>query len=627
MLARENECLNWVRKAQLGDQDSLDRLAEAARVRLHEYVFRLTLAEDLTQDIVQETILEMLRLLGKLRKADRFWEWLYGIAFNKVRNHYGRQWRHKTRPLSENGPEPAGKAGDEVLAQVVTEELKQIVLDSIQRLEPRQRAVLTMRCYDHMSYAEIARLMGCSEIGTRALFYRAKKTLARLLSDHGLTKGSLVMALIVFGKMTAVSEATAAEISVSAATVSVGPVAALLATATSKVGIVTLATAGVLAAGTIAATHEWATSQRDVLPDHSRDWLIPSPQAESSAPLECWYYFPEGPDQSVMTRLMSFDNTGGKPVCLVLENQHANYYFEHRANTVTIASHHMWQEDLRVRRLPTDPPELSDFLARVEGGPRDVPLTAGRGKGLLIVYERSAEGRGRIRQVERHPNGLEEEYFQFGWPESAHVVDQRDAMHQRGWTYFRLSGYVNGMAVSGTGRLPFTFAARQSHYPWLELRIGSRVRAVDAKNGAIVYDRDGRIAARYASGGLFQGLARPWMGLHAIDTIRRDAARQQLRFQTEYDGGNNAKVVVQTNAVTLVYTINMEQDTIERIALTSAQAEGSSAVSGEIEFTYLQDTDGASAPFPEPRVSTGGSRESNERGMLWLVRLLQSENE
>jgi hypothetical protein len=183
------------------------------------------------------------------------------------------------------------------------------------------------------------------------------------------------------------------------------------------------------------------------------------------------------------------------------------------------------------------------------------------------------------------------------------------------------------MAVSGTGRLPFTFAARQSHYPWLELRIGSRVRAVDAKNGAIVYDRDGRIAARYASGGLFQGLARPWMGLHAIDTIRRDAARQQLRFQTEYDGGNNAKVVVQTNAVTLVYTINMEQDTIERIALTSAQAEGSSAVSGEIEFTYLQDTDGASAPFPEPRVSTGGSRESNERGMLWLVRLLQSENE
>ncbi|HQG49592.1 MAG TPA: sigma factor, partial [Sedimentisphaerales bacterium] len=93
MSSCECDTLELVRKAQLGDRDSLTRLAEAARVRLHEYVFRLTLQEDLTQDIVQETILEMLRLFGKLRQSDRFWGWLHGIAFNKVRNHFGKQWR------------------------------------------------------------------------------------------------------------------------------------------------------------------------------------------------------------------------------------------------------------------------------------------------------------------------------------------------------------------------------------------------------------------------------------------------------------------------------------------------------------------------------------------------------
>ncbi len=54
------------------------------------------------------------------------------------------------------------------------DKLRQIVVQSVQQLAPRHRAVLALRCYDHLSYAEIARLIGCSEIGARAMFYRAK---------------------------------------------------------------------------------------------------------------------------------------------------------------------------------------------------------------------------------------------------------------------------------------------------------------------------------------------------------------------------------------------------------------------------------------------------------------------
>ena len=48
-----------IKKAQLGDRESLSRLAEVARVHLREYVLRLTLQEDLTEDIVQESILDL----------------------------------------------------------------------------------------------------------------------------------------------------------------------------------------------------------------------------------------------------------------------------------------------------------------------------------------------------------------------------------------------------------------------------------------------------------------------------------------------------------------------------------------------------------------------------------------
>ena len=62
-----------VQQAQLGDKKCLNRLAEAGRERLHAYVYCYTLADDLTHDIVQESILKMLEALGELRETQQFW--------------------------------------------------------------------------------------------------------------------------------------------------------------------------------------------------------------------------------------------------------------------------------------------------------------------------------------------------------------------------------------------------------------------------------------------------------------------------------------------------------------------------------------------------------------------------
>jgi hypothetical protein len=42
----ENEVAERVRRAQLGDRVSLDRLAEGARQRLYAYIYRLTMNHD-----------------------------------------------------------------------------------------------------------------------------------------------------------------------------------------------------------------------------------------------------------------------------------------------------------------------------------------------------------------------------------------------------------------------------------------------------------------------------------------------------------------------------------------------------------------------------------------------------
>ena len=104
------------------------------------------------------------------------------------------------------------------VADMVSEEVKQSVLAAMQKLPPEHRAVLAMRCYEQLSFSQIADQLGCREFRARILFSRVTKSLTKNLVNNGLGKESLLGALLVFGKMTATSEASAAGISITAMT-------------------------------------------------------------------------------------------------------------------------------------------------------------------------------------------------------------------------------------------------------------------------------------------------------------------------------------------------------------------------------------------------------------------------
>jgi len=164
---RQVDYIELVERARRGDKQSLDQLAGTAKDRLRVYVYRLTQNEDLTQEIVQESLLEMCRVLGKLKQTDRFWSWLYGIATNKLHRHFRTEKALRNAAAAEErrrGPMKERQGG---LENLVGQELKQIISKAMQKLRTRHKAVLVMRCYDGMSYAEIADSMGCTEFSTR----------------------------------------------------------------------------------------------------------------------------------------------------------------------------------------------------------------------------------------------------------------------------------------------------------------------------------------------------------------------------------------------------------------------------------------------------------------------------
>lgn len=625
---KNKDYVELVEQARFGNRQCLDILAERVRGRLYAYVFRIMLQEDISQDIVQESMLEMVNSLDKLARADRFWPWLCKIAFNKIMHHYKKEQRHKTISISDASDWPQGKLkdGQTGVTAVIGEELKQIVFDAMRELKPHYRAVLSMRCYEEMHYSQIAQLMGGSELSTRVLFYRAKEALHKQFCRKGFGKGFLMSALVLFGKMTAPSEATVPFVTVSATATKVGAAAALVGVATSKTTIITLATAAVLAAGAIMVPLpiDKAVVWTNKTIDSFRQTLAKYSNADVSSEYnEYWYYYPDKAAGPVVTRLMKRQPQTKLSYCQRLEDDHANYCFDKITNTIHINNYRMWRNNLTVARLPTDNPNLTKFLSSVQDGGQkeEIKYVSSDNNGLLVIV--NCNETGAHSHTSHHYNVTDEEYFRYHWPAGTKISDNRDAMHKRGWTYFRIKGHINGEKVSGAGRIPFVYAACRQFHPWLRLNVANRLKIVGTISGAGVYNADRRTFTTYPAGAFFKGLARPWMGLHTIDTIRRDAAEQQLPFETKYTPDNpTAEVILVHEQNEIVYTIDMERDVIEKITFLIRKGTYRKT-KAELKFFYLDDITQAGVEFVEPEEKDYGKPRRQGPGILWFVRLAE----
>jgi RNA polymerase sigma-70 factor (ECF subfamily) len=252
-MSRDNNIIDYLRlvkQAQLGDEKSMARLTELVEPNLSAYIYRLTMDYNLVPDLLQETQLEMVKSLKRLKfeSASRFWAWLYRTALGKVQLEFRHRKRRKEIQMSTLDKEDLSRDKEDLsrftsphydnrLNHMIRNELSDSVFEAMSKLKFRHRTILTLRCFQQMPYSEIASTMGGSELQARALFFRAKHSLKRQLSKSGFGKKWLLMALASFARRTMPAEASSATVTVTAASTKVGPVATLIGAAGTKLGI------------------------------------------------------------------------------------------------------------------------------------------------------------------------------------------------------------------------------------------------------------------------------------------------------------------------------------------------------------------------------------------------------
>ena len=199
--------IQMVRQAQAGNIQNLSAVAEQVRRKVYTYIYRLTFDYHLTQDLTQETVLEMIKALPKIKvpHVNGFWGWIFRTALGKVQHHFRPQGaRRLAQKTTSDDSVLKSQASDDTnpMKAIVSEEIRKTVIGAMQAIKFKYRNILVLRCYDNLSYGQIAGIMGGSEVKARLLFLRAKHSLKSQLERRGFKRDSLLAALTIFAEMT-----------------------------------------------------------------------------------------------------------------------------------------------------------------------------------------------------------------------------------------------------------------------------------------------------------------------------------------------------------------------------------------------------------------------------------------
>lgn len=174
-----------VKRVQQGDKKAFDLLVLKYQHRIAALVSRFIHDHDEVQDVTQEAFVKAYRALANFRGDSQFYTWLYRIAVNTAKNYLVS--RNRRPPGTDVDIDDAMYFdGDHALRDIespeqnlMSEQLMQVVNQSIKQLPEDLRTALTLREYDGLSYEEIAEVMGCPVGTVRSRIFRAREAVDR----------------------------------------------------------------------------------------------------------------------------------------------------------------------------------------------------------------------------------------------------------------------------------------------------------------------------------------------------------------------------------------------------------------------------------------------------------------
>lgn len=169
-----------------GEDSAFTALVIKYREQVYRIARRMLHGHEDASDVSQEVFIRVHRALYGFQGRSALRTWLYRITVNLCLDYSRRGSRDVLTGLKELEWEVS--PNDSPVEAAERSELARTVRAAIDHLPPRQRAMVVLRVYQDLPYAEVARIMGCAEGTVKATMFAAfgklRKTLAPLAENR-----------------------------------------------------------------------------------------------------------------------------------------------------------------------------------------------------------------------------------------------------------------------------------------------------------------------------------------------------------------------------------------------------------------------------------------------------------
>src|SRR5258708_22484912 len=177
-----------------GDTDALNELVAIVAPHVEKQLLRYPLSDDDRRDLLQATLMQIVRRVGSFRGDASFSTWLFRVTANEALMMMRSQRRHRARlveglDLEALGNLPvANDATDDQLgdASAAASERDAWVRRALEQLPDDYRDVVALHYHQDLGLHEIAARLATTESAVRSRLHRARSRLREILEQSSV---------------------------------------------------------------------------------------------------------------------------------------------------------------------------------------------------------------------------------------------------------------------------------------------------------------------------------------------------------------------------------------------------------------------------------------------------------
>ena len=169
-------------RVRAGDDTSFALLLERHRGPVALFLYRMVQNQAVSEELAQEVFLRVYRSRTTYEPTAKFTTWLFRIAthvaLNSIRDRKKDKGHESLDEEMLDGMERQVADRQLTVEQEMVHEVKlREVRQAVEALPAKQRAAVLMHKYEGLDYAQIARVLSCSESAIKSLLFRAYESL------------------------------------------------------------------------------------------------------------------------------------------------------------------------------------------------------------------------------------------------------------------------------------------------------------------------------------------------------------------------------------------------------------------------------------------------------------------